>query len=172
VNAPFGTDTAVKRLYVGLIDRAPRRLAPALRAAGLRARLALASGRRARRRAARRIDRRIDRRIGLRARSATWRRWLATARPPGDGPVVLVDARGHPCAEVASLLAGHSEGPMVVVVDDPDLAPMRDAGLVYELVPPLDVPDPAPPSWAARHALIVLDYGVEVERVLAHPGDA
>lgn len=61
-----------------------------------------------------------------------------TMRVPGRGPLVLVDCRGTANAPTWEMLNEAEVGVnwrALVVVDDPDLGVLRDAGLVYEYLP-------------------------------------
>ncbi|QQS25516.1 MAG: hypothetical protein IPM43_03840 [Actinomycetota bacterium] len=155
---------ALGRSYHFVLDRLPVRWQPAMRRVGAVGR----SGLHRSRHLAHRV-RRALRPVELRvvARSSWWSEHAPHIVPvPGRGPVVLVDARGHQVADVVERLGGRAER-MVVLVDDPQLAPLRAAQLVYEYVPAVGV---AGVDAAAQQHLVnerrpwlQLSHGIERE---------
>lgn len=81
----------------------------------------------------------------------------ASLELPGDGPTVALDARGLGSDEVMRYVAEHDLcARTIVVVDDPNVATLRDANVFYEYAPETpEVPADRRMRW------IVSAYGVE-----------
>lgn len=112
---------AYARVQQPLQRRFAERQAERMRAAGETTPDALATSRRAG--PARRVLRKIAAFV-----------FAPTVRLPGDGPVYLVDGRGHTTDFIADRLAGR-ELRGIVVVDDPAVGALRQAGIRYEFLP-------------------------------------
>lgn len=81
----------------------------------------------------------------------------ASLELPGDGPTIALDARGLRSDEVLQYIADHDlDARTVVVVDDPNVATLRDADVFYEYAPETpEVPADRRMRW------IVSAYGVD-----------
>lgn len=80
-------------------------------------------------------------------------------RPPGEGPVIALDARGVPWSDVTAELRGRSSDAerVIVVTDQPVMHVARNASAIVEFVPP-----GTDASFAiARFVEIARVYGVE-----------
>jgi len=137
------------RLYAALIERMPGPVRPGMRRAIGWARRARHAARRLRRRTARLIATAARSQRVTRSALAPAGRWaervsilIRNARIlPGSGPVILLDARGHRCAEALQALEHLALGDarVVIVTDDPDLGPLRSSPVAYEFVPPIGI---------------------------------
>ncbi|MGA9279226.1 hypothetical protein [Ilumatobacter sp.] len=84
----------------------------------------------------------------------------------GTGPVVLVDALGRSTADILAALPALPER-SVVLTNDPHLAPLRAAQVVYEYAP-LATPDGARPAERLSDRITWIDdvYGLDEIRTL------
>ena len=88
--------------------------------------------------------------------------WTPLARLDRKVRPRVVDGRGVPCRDVVPLVEHLPAASVIVVVDDPDLAPVRAARLLYEYVPRVAA------SGVDRLRPVLLAYGAsEVVRVIA-----
>jgi hypothetical protein len=85
----------------------------------------------------------------------------ATVRFPGDGELVVIDATGHPTAQIVAC-QDHFPQRFLVVTDAPSVGALRAAGIPYEYLPTASANHPAE-TFLER--LLWLDYVYGIDRI-------
>lgn len=93
--------------------------------------------------------------IRLRKRNWLFRQLLPPiVQIPGTGPVVLVDALGDSIADVIAALDDLPPR-SIIATDDPDVGRLRNAGVLYEYLPPED--------RTGEHPTVVIERLLELD---------
>ncbi|WP_395161167.1 hypothetical protein, partial [Ilumatobacter sp.] len=82
-------------------------------------------------------------------------------RFPGDGELVVIDATGHPTAQIVACQDRFSQR-FLVVTDAPSVGALRTAGIPYEYLPTAAANHPAE-TFLER--LLWLDYVYGIDRI-------